>query len=144
VWPAVRRLVHGWERERRSPPRAAQELHVFRDDPKFAALLPGLLVVPLVKTQAAFDEHGAALAHVLADVLRRPPKHVHVDKGDFLFLLARLGRPDAVDGQADFGDGLAIGGVAQFRVAREVANEDHFVEAGHKSDYLAALGAERP
>src|SRR6266446_4574697 len=47
-----------------------QELNDLSDDTELAALLTGLLVIPLVETQPPLDQHRAALAHVLRYVFR--------------------------------------------------------------------------
>src|SRR6266581_9518406 len=70
-----------------------QELNDLSDDTELAALLTGLLVIPLVETQPPFDQHRAALAHVLRNIFRRAPENIDVNKSDFLFLLAALARP---------------------------------------------------
>src|ERR1043166_7998420 len=74
--------------------RPAEELHVVGDDSKFAAFLAGLFVVPLIQAEPAFDEHGAAFAHVLADVLGGAAKDIDVDECDLFSFLAGLSRPD--------------------------------------------------
>src|ERR1039458_7794225 len=125
--------------------RAAEKLNVFGDHAEFAALGSGLLVVPLIQLEPTFDHNRTALAHILPDVLRRAAKNIHVHKGDFFLLLTSFIRPDAVDREADLGDGRSFGRVAQFRITRQVAHQDDFVEAGHKielaANYFAGFGS---
>ena len=87
---------------------AVEELKALQHHAEFAALLAGLLVVPLVEPQAAFHQDRAALLQVLANGLRLPAKGVDINKGDFFLGLAGLGLPRAIDRQADLGDGHAL------------------------------------
>ena len=59
------------------------------------------------------------------------PVCIHVNEGHFFFLLAGLGPPIAVHGQTDLRDRQTLGCITQLRIAREVPNENDFVEAGH-------------
>src|SRR5882757_6281626 len=59
---------------------AAEKLYCFRHHTQPALLLAGLLVVPLVQPEPAFDQNRAPLAHVLAHVFSRAAKDVHVHK----------------------------------------------------------------
>src|SRR5208337_3492994 len=70
-------------------------------------------------------------------------KGVHVHKSDLFLHLAGFTLPFAIAGQAEAGDGRALGGVAQLRIAGEVPGEDDFVEAGHNLPFycLAGLGS---
>jgi len=99
---------------------AAKKLKTFHDDAELAAFLAGLFVIPLVELQTAFHEQRAALFHVLRERFSLPAKSVHIHKGHFFLLLARFGGPVAVHRKADFGDGHALGSVAQLRIARQV------------------------
>src|ERR1022692_2023496 len=110
---------------------AAEKLKAFNNDTKFAALLAGLFVVPLVKLEPAFDQNGAALLHVLRERFSLTAKGVHVNKSHLFFFFAGFTGPVAINRHADFGDGQALGCVAQFRIARQIACQNDFVEIGH-------------
>lgn len=124
-----------------TPISAAEKLHYFANYAKFAALLAGLLVIPLVKAQPSFNENRTALAHVLRKIFSRAAKNIHINKGHLFLLFPSLIRPNAVDGQTDFGDGQAFGRIAQLGIACQIPDQNDFVEAGHGSlNYFAALG----
>src|SRR4030095_12285098 len=90
-----------------------------------------LLILPLPRTNAAFHEHLPALGEVLADDLRLLAPHHHaMPLGGFLLLTALVG-PAFGGGDAEIGDCLLPGGVAQLGVRAEVADEDDLVDAAH-------------
>src|SRR5438128_7529524 len=110
---------------------AAYELEVFYDDGELAALGAALFVIPGVVTQAALDEEGFALLAILADDFGLFAEGGAVHEADFLALFAIGGAILAVDREAELGnDGLAWQ-LAQLRIARDVAHEQHLIEARH-------------
>ena len=86
---------------------AADEGEVLEDDAEARTFLAGLLIFPLVELEAAFHEDAGPLAAVLGDDLGLLAVALDVDVGDFLALLAFLGRVGAVDGEGELGEGLA-------------------------------------
>lgn len=111
--------------------RAPKKLDCFSDNPKLAAFLSRLLIIPLVQTQPTLDQYGTALAHVLADIFSGTAEDIHIDKRDLLLLLASLGCPRPVYCESNLGNGLAVGSITELRITRQIPYEDDFVEAGH-------------
>jgi hypothetical protein len=67
---------------------------------KFALFLLGVFVFPSVLFEAAFDEHGPAFFHVLAEMTSAWfSPNVHVHKSDLFLAFAAFAFPGAVDGQ---------------------------------------------
>src|SRR5436305_2846387 len=109
----------------------ADQLHAFGDNATLAAFLSRLFVIPGIELQPAFDEDGTAFLQIFADDLRRAAPERYIDKGGFLALLPRIGRVDTVHGEADLRDGGSLRRVAYLRIARQVADQNDFVKAGH-------------
>src|SRR6185503_6890633 len=120
-----RRSLGGWSgprpwRQRRGTRVVASaatvnETETFEDYPKLGLLLVGVLVLPLVEFQTAFEEKRPALFHVLGDNFRLTPEGVDVHERHFLLLLPCFRSPVAIHGQAKTAHGRALGRVAQFR-----------------------------
>ena len=110
---------------------AGEELQVFADDFQFAAFLTGGLVIPGVEIQTAFDVNRIALCQVLLRKLCLAAPERDIDEGGFLLFLALFVFPDAVDREAEFGDGGSFGRVAQFGIPCEIPDEHDFVEICH-------------
>src|SRR2546422_3496617 len=62
-----------------------KEGETFEDYTQATALLPCLLVVPLIEFEAPFYEKWTALLHILSYHLGLPAKGIHVHESDFLF-----------------------------------------------------------
>jgi len=110
---------------------AGEELEVFADHLEFAAFLAGGFIVPSVEVEAAFDVNWATFAEVLLGEFRLASPEGDVDESGFLLLAFLFIHPNAVDGEAEFGDGGAFWSVAQFGISGEISDEHDFVEIGH-------------
>ena len=110
---------------------AADELHVFADDFRGPAVL-AVLVGPFAGAQTAFDQDGAALAQiVLGEFGSAAEKNDAVPFG-FFHGLAVAVLVAARGGNAQRGDGgAAVGGVADFRIGAEVAENNNLVDGSH-------------
>ena len=108
---------------------AAQHLHLFGHDVRGVAILPGVLVLPLTRFQAAFDVDRTAFAQVFARNLGQAVvENDAVPFGVFaafagvaVFLLRR-------GGNGYVADCAAVRRVAHLRVAPKVANQYHLVD----------------
>ena len=107
------------------------ELEVVADDFEAAAFFTGFLVIPGVHLEAAFDVGAAALGEVLLGEFGLAAPEGDIDEGGVFLFLSLFVVPDAVDGEGDVRDGFAAGGVAQFGISGEIADEHDFVEIGH-------------
>ena len=107
---------------------ATEELHVVSDH--FGGIdVLAFLVLPLAGLQAALDIDWAAFFQVLAGDLGQAVVEHHPVPFGFLDLVAAvLVFPVARGGDGDVADGIAVGGVAHFGVAPQVADEDDFVD----------------
>src|ERR1700722_158459 len=76
-----------------APVSRSQEMHSFGGYQHLAALLAGLLVVPRLNRQPAFDKHVAALGEILPAGLSRSAPCGDVYPRRFFFLLAGFVRP---------------------------------------------------
>ena len=83
--------------------------NAFQDNFEFGLLLMGVFVLPRVHLQTAFHQEGPAFAHVLGNDFRLPAPGLHVNKTDFLLVLARLRFPSAIDGQAELATAVPLG-----------------------------------
>ena len=108
---------------------AAEHLHPLADDAELVILLAVLF--PAVELQPPFDQNRRALAEIFTGNFGGSAPERHVDKRRFLDPFAVGVLAPVVDGQADFGDRHAAGDVSQLRIARQVADQDHSIEAGH-------------
>ena len=68
-----------------------------------------VFIFPLVESKPAFDQEGAALAHILRDDFSLPAEGVNIDKSGFFLRFAGFGFPGAINGQANAGNGRALG-----------------------------------
>src|SRR5574341_1167899 len=104
------------------PDRVGHHLHA-------GALLAGLLVVPCVGLEPPFDVDLPPLGQELPALLRLLPPDLDVMPLRLLLLLARLlVGPAAGGGDAEVGDRLAAGGVADLGILAEVPHEDDLVD----------------
>src|SRR5262245_55371373 len=103
----------------------------------FLAVLP----VPTAPLQASFNERGTPFIEILTGRFRLATKRDHIDKADVVppFRRAvlpptpRATRPNAwrVHGQTEGHYRCPTGCKAEFRIARQIAQQDDFVEIGH-------------
>src|SRR5208282_140170 len=105
---------------------------VIADDVGHVFLLAGLLVVPGVGSNAAFDVYLAAFLEILSGDLRQPlPEHDVVPLGAILplavFVLVAL-----VGGQGKLRHRLALRRVLNLGILAKVSNQDDFVYAFHQ------------
>ena len=110
--------------------RAADQLHAIGDD-LGRILFHAVLVGVLARLQAAFDVDRAALLQVFARDLGLASEQHDAVPLRALLLLAALVLPLLARRDVEVGDGFAAGGIARFRVAAEVAEQDHLVDGGH-------------
>jgi len=99
---------------------------------QFAAF-GAILRFPAMLAQAPLDEHPAAFFQVLGAKLGRVGPSVHIHKCRFFLPFVRLAvfGPSA-DGQPQFGQSGPAGGVAEFGIARQIANEHHLIQFQHR------------
>src|SRR5262245_46250201 len=110
----------------------AEHLHRVAADLGAVAVLAGFLVLPLARSQAAFDVHLRALLQVFArDLGQAAEKRDAVPLGGFLRLAARLVFPAIGGGDANIGDGLTARQVTRLRVRAQVADDDYLVDRCH-------------
>src|SRR5262245_1372752 len=123
---------------RLSPPH---ELHPLRNHLDDIALL-AVLRLPVPGLESPFDHHGASLVQVLTTALRLLSPHHHRKEAGLLTLLSALGRVVAVHGQPQVGHRRAARRIAQLGGTRQVADEEHLVQARHQTtSSTAATGA---
>ena len=79
---------------------------------------------PSIRTGRPFFRYSPAISAVR-------PQSVTSTNVDLFALLAAFGAVDAIDGEAEVGNRAALWRIADLRVAREVPDQDDFVEAGH-------------
>lgn len=112
-WPPLRFRL--WRRSRLRP--LPKKLNLIRNHGEFGAFLVRGFILPFREVEATADKNALALATILRKILGGFPKHVYVNKRDFLLLFSALGFPSAVDGQAHLGDGGSLWSVSNLRVA---------------------------
>jgi hypothetical protein len=106
-------------------------LECFEHYAQSAFLLASLLVIPLIQLETTFDQNRTAFFQILSDRFSLPAKRIDIHKSHIFFLFPSFIRPATIDGKADLRNGSAFGRVAQFRIARQIAGEDDFIEVGH-------------
>lgn len=122
---------------------APDELHVGPVDFEARALV-AVPIGPLALRQAPLDVHELALLKVLVCDLRLAPPHAHSEPRGDLFSLARAlaTAPALARRDREVADRGARRGVAELRVATEVADDDDLVERSHGSpQFLVKIGA---
>ena len=88
-----------------------------------------MLILPLPRANAAFDEDLPALREVLPDDLRLlAPHHDPMPLGGFLLLAALVG-PALGGGEAEVRHGLLAGGVAQLGVGAQISDQNDLVDS---------------
>src|SRR6185437_5384344 len=108
----------------------AEHLHGVRDD--FGrVLVDAVLVLPLARLEAPFHVDLRALLEVLARDLGELAEEGDAMPFGLLLLLAVLVLPHVRGRDRDVGDRAAVGHVARFRIAAEVADDDHLVDRCH-------------
>lgn len=110
-----------------------KEGEAFEDNTQFTPFLACRFVIPSIQLQTPFHEDGLSLAQVLGDDLPLLPPGIDIDKGHFLptFTRIRLIRPIYCETQPR--NGSPLGRVLELGVSREIARDDDFVEAAHRS-----------
>src|SRR5579859_1303549 len=122
--------------------RAIEELHVLRHDFRRVALL-AVLPVPRPRLQAALDVDAPALLQELVALLGQlvPGHHPH-PLG--LFAAFAVGRAVlAADRDGEVRDRAAVGREPHLRVAAEVADDHHLVQARHRRNSSRSLSVAR-
>src|SRR5690606_22519053 len=118
---------------------AAQHLHLVGDDLGAVAVGAGFLVLPLAGLQAALDIDRTAFLQVFAGDLGQAVVHDHpVPLGFFATLAGGLVLPLGGGGDGDVADRRAVGAVAHFGVAPQVADENDFIDRCHGEIPLVA------
>src|SRR5256886_14071399 len=106
-------------------------MHALANDAQPCSLLPGLLVLPAVHLQTAFDENWPSFLQVFAgDLSQACPEH-NVNISDFLASFSAVGGINAVYGDAEIADCAALWRVTHFGVASEISEQNNFVKARH-------------
>ena len=83
--------------------------------------------------QSTFDQYRTTFGQILTRDFRRTSPQRHIDKRDFFLALIGLAiGPLAVHSETDVADCRPAGNVAHFRVAGQIANQNDFIERGHK------------
>lgn len=105
-----------------------EQLHIFSDNTDAAAALPGLLILPSILLQAAFDKHGTPLGQILGSNLRRTSPACHIEESCFLAPLALTGTgAHAVDREAKLRQRGTTGSRAHLGISRQVTDNHHLV-----------------
>src|SRR3974390_3457222 len=113
---------------------SADHDEVVDDDLGAVLFLAGLLVVPGIVVDAAFDIDGAALLQVVAHDFGSAPERLDVVPLSTVlpvtvFVFGALG-----SGEREGGNGHATRGGLHFRILAQVAQQSHFVDAScHKN-----------
>jgi hypothetical protein len=107
-------------------------LHTFSDNPQPGAFLAGLLIVPGIELEAAFNKDWPALLKILVgDFCQAGPQH-HVHVGNLFATFPFLSIQHAINGKANIGNSRAFGCVPDFRVSGKISNEKDAVQICHK------------
>ncbi|MEY4482977.1 MAG: hypothetical protein RL693_429 [Verrucomicrobiota bacterium] len=115
---------------------AIKKLHHFTNHTETAALLSGLLVLPGIHLESAFDENGAALGEILAGEFGEPCPENHIDISDFFTFLSVVSRVNPIHRNGEIGDGAAFRSITDFRVTGEIPHEHYFIVGGHSAAKL--------
>lgn len=111
--------------------RPRQQLNSFSDHAELAALLAGLLVVPLVELEAAIHEQGVTLANELLNDACGLSEGIDVDEGCFFLLLSGLSGPAAGDSQREVGDGSPTVGRLDRWISDDITHEGDLIMVWH-------------
>jgi hypothetical protein len=96
----------------------------------FAAFLT-VFRFPSPLLQSAVHDDTVSLAEILSTMLRLFPEYDDIDETDFFLQLVAL-LVAATDRKPQGGHGCAVRRVSQFRIAREIPDENNFVKSGHQ------------
>src|SRR5581483_557612 len=113
------------------------------DDIDRRALLPGVLVGPFAPAQATVDRHRASLGEKLLAVLALSAPHADVEVVGRVLPHSLAVAAPTVTGDAQRAHGGPAAGGAQFRIARQIAGDDHAVDvAASHGSWLLSLNVE--
>ena len=93
--------------------------------------MSGLLVVPRIHLQTAFDENRPSFFQVFTSNLSEARPQHDIDISDFLTSFSAVSCVNTIDRDAEVADRAALGRVTHLWVAGEVPEQDDFVEASH-------------
>src|SRR5438876_5428606 len=119
---------------------AAKQLHRFADHAQLAPLLSALFVVPGVQLETAFDKNRPAFFQIFAGDFREPRPEDNIDIRDFFAFFAAIEGVLTVNGDAEVANGAAFGGITHFGIARQISEENNFIETGHPPVLADLLG----
>lgn len=106
---------------------AAEHFHFVGDDVVSGAL-DAVFALVFTALDTAFKIHLAAFTQVLTGDLGEFAVHGDVVPFGTFYALAVAVVPRFAGGNAEITDGLAVGHIADFRVAAEAADEDNFIQ----------------
>src|SRR5205814_304989 len=138
------RFSAGFGAFRRATTRAgrttAKQLHGFANYAQLAPLLPALFVVPCVQLKTAFDKNRPAFLQIFAGDFGKPRPEDNIDIGDFFAFLAAVESVLTINSNAEVANGAAFGGITHFGIARQISEENDFIETGHAPVLADLLG----
>ena len=105
---------------------AAEHFHLIGDDVVSGAF-DAVFALVFTALDAAFQIHLAAFTQVLASDFGEFAVHGDVVPFGTFYALAVAVVPSFAGGNAEVTDGLAVGHIADFRVAAETADKDDFI-----------------
>ena len=97
-------------------------MQIFADHTQSRTFLTGLLIVPGVQLEAAFNENRTPFFQILAGNLGLPCPKRHVDKSRLFFFFAIFPGIYPVDGETDLRNCSALGRVPYLRVTSQIAD----------------------
>lgn len=106
---------------------AAEHFHLIGNDVVSGAL-DAVFALVFAALDTAFQVHLAAFTQVLTGNLGEFAVHGDVVPFGTFYALAVAVVPRFAGGNAKVTDGLAVGHIADFRVAAETADEDNFIQ----------------
>lgn len=106
---------------------AAEHFHLIGNDVVSGAL-DAVFALVFAALDTAFQVHLAAFTQVLTGDFGEFAVHGDVVPFGTFYALAVAVVPRLAGGNAEVTDGLAVGHIADFRVAAEAADEDNFIQ----------------
>ena len=99
---------------------ATDELHILANNAQTRTLLTSLLIIPLIKLEATFDEDRTAFAQVLSSKLGLTPPEGNINVSDFLNSLSVVAGPDPVHRHTEITNCGSLGSIANFEIPGDI------------------------
>jgi hypothetical protein len=116
-------------------------LHDLADYLEPVALLSRLFVLPGINSQAALHKYGTPFFCILARDFREASPEFDINVCHLLHFFAALIGVGPIDREPDVCDGATLWSVFDLRIAGDIPDEHHFVEASHFLISYAAISA---